>query len=376
MTLAYPGRSGQSGAFCVGGTIVDMRTLAAPIRTLAFWLSLVVATASPAIADDPVTLAGSIDSHYGLEMTLEREGSVLHGSYVSAGVGKVQTVSGTIDGENMVTLNASNDAGTPTGVFRGHMTVDTGFIGTFANLDGTVVLPFVAIQPAAMATAEAVVITQVRETFKTGTPGTDSYHEGFVSYPLVAGADKFDVLRQVQATIDLKTVTGLSMDERRADFPTFPWVAEMGYVVHYNNHGILDLTFTQVGSGMFSDVFINHLILDLRTGAILTASDVFDPAALAAILPLVEAKWRADMEGATATAAGYELDIRDQFTGRVLTLKNLDDFSISDQGVTFLYDFMFPHGIAEAAPSGRYFLSYQGLQPYIRQDGPLAVFVS
>ena len=56
-------------------------------------------------------------------------------------------------------------------------------------------------------------------------------------------------------------------------------------------------------------------------------------------------------------------------------MENLDNFSVNNRGVTFLYDFGFPHVIKALEPSGRYFFSYERLKEHINQDGLLGVFV-
>ncbi len=56
-------------------------------------------------------------------------------------------------------------------------------------------------------------------------------------------------------------------------------------------------------------------------------------------------------------------------------LKDLDNFSVSKTGITFLYDAGFPHVIKALEPKGHYFFSYEELKPYIESHGPLGQFV-
>ena len=56
-------------------------------------------------------------------------------------------------------------------------------------------------------------------------------------------------------------------------------------------------------------------------------------------------------------------------------LSDIDDFSIGDKGVTFLYDAGYPHAIQAFEPNGEYFFSYSELKPFIRRDGPLGQFI-
>ena len=58
-----------------------------------------------------------------------------------------------------------------------------------------------------------------------------------------------------------------------------------------------------------------------------------------------------------------------------LDKEDLDQFSLSDKGVTFIYDYGFPHAIEALQPDGRFFLSWAKLRPFIKRDGLLARFI-
>jgi hypothetical protein len=63
--------------------------------------------------------------------------------------------------------------------------------------------------------------------------------------------------------------------------------------------------------------------------------------------------------------------VKEQLSGLKFGVNNLDEFSVSDKGVTFLYDAHFRHAIRALQPGGEYFFSYAELRPYIRRNGPL-----
>ena len=63
--------------------------------------------------------------------------------------------------------------------------------------------------------------------------------------------------------------------------------------------------------------------------------------------------------------------VKDQLNELKFEVKNLDEFSVSDKGVTFLYDAGFPHASRALQPAGEYFFSYAELLPYIKRNGPL-----
>jgi hypothetical protein len=56
-------------------------------------------------------------------------------------------------------------------------------------------------------------------------------------------------------------------------------------------------------------------------------------------------------------------------------VEHLNDFSVGDKGVTFLYDAGYPHVIKAFEPDGQYFFSYAELKPYIKPNGPLGQFL-
>ena len=63
------------------------------------------------------------------------------------------------------------------------------------------------------------------------------------------------------------------------------------------------------------------------------------------------------------------------FENTNFTAENLEEFAVGDKGVTFIYDYGFPHVIFALQPEGRYFFGWAELKPFIRRDGLLAKFV-
>jgi len=53
------------------------------------------------------------------------------------------------------------------------------------------------------------------------------------------------------------------------------------------------------------------------------------------------------------------------------SIKELDQFSVSDEGVTFIFDYGFPHAIKALEPEGRYFFSWPELRGLVRRNGAL-----
>ena len=193
-----------------------------------------------------------------------------------------------------------------------------------------------------------------------------------ITYPVVVGPRNSPVLRKIRAAFDFKNIFGSSLAEYRAD----TWLSEFAYKVNYNRDYILDITFTQEGVGAYPDGGYKHFAISLRNGELIRAADAFDSAALEKLAAMADAQLQAENQetikqvGSEDRATAEEL-----LKGLKFTTSHLDNLAISDQGVTFLFDAEFPHAVQAFEPSGSYFFSYAELKPYIKRDGPLAIFV-
>jgi hypothetical protein len=193
-----------------------------------------------------------------------------------------------------------------------------------------------------------------------------------IIYPVVVGPRNSEVLRKVRATFDFKNIFGSSLADYRSD----TWLSEFEYEVNYNRNYILDITFRQNGIGAYPDGGSKHFAINLRNGELIRAADAFEASAHETLAAMVDQKMQAENQD-TIRDVGAE----DRETARELLkdlkfkTSNLDDFSISDKGITFLFDAEFPHAVQAFQPAGNYFFSYAELKPYIKRDGPLGVFI-
>jgi hypothetical protein len=198
-----------------------------------------------------------------------------------------------------------------------------------------------------------------------------------VTYPVISGLQDPQVLRRVQSIVQVKNAFDMSLDEYRQD----AWLVEFTFKVNYNKNHILDLTFTQDGSGAYPDTHTKHFAINLKNGSIIKASDVFIDDKLATLATLVNGKLQSELKQIQKENSENGSDAEDtriiEESQEVLEFKseNLNDFSVGAKGVTFLYDAGYPHAIQAFEPQGRYFFSYSELKPYIKRDGLLGQFV-
>lgn len=199
-----------------------------------------------------------------------------------------------------------------------------------------------------------------------------------VNYPFVSGIADRKVLAKVRALLDIKNVFGTSLAQYRED----AWLTELDYKVNYNRNDILDITFREEGVGAYPDSNIKHLSINLKTGEVIKAADAFEPDSLQRLAALANEKLRAEVaaqvaavEGDKDTDAEGKEALKENLRGLTFGIENLEEFEVSDRGVTFLYDAGFPHVIQALQPEGRYFFSYGQLKPFIKRGGPLGLFV-
>jgi len=224
---------------------------------------------------------------------------------------------------------------------------------------------------------DRVLIETKTVTFVRGKKGQKypDYKEAIVKYPQVTGLTDPAVMRNVQSAISLKSVFGQSLAELRAEFLASWWLSEIDYTVNYNQNSLLDLTFTMSGSGAYPSSFNKHRLVNLKTGKVVKAADVFKRESLSTIATMVNKAMQAEVKQAIANGDKEGADLREQLKNQRFQTRHLDSFTISNKGITFLYDFGFPHVILALQPSGKYFLSYNQLKAHIKPDGALKVFI-
>jgi hypothetical protein len=175
----------------------------------------------------------------------------------------------------------------------------------------------------------------------------------------------------VRAHFDFKNIFGSSLAEYRAD----TWLSEFDYKVNYNRNYILDITFMQDGVGAYPDTHTKHFAINLRTGELIKAADAFDSALLDELAAMVDKKLQTENQETIRDSGDDRETARDLLKDLKFTVENLNEFSISDKGITFLFDAGFPHAVQALQPVGEYSFSFAELKSYIKRDGPLGVFV-
>lgn len=220
---------------------------------------------------------------------------------------------------------------------------------------------------------QAVTITPKEVKYTRRKPMSDYKKSFTITYPVVKAATQA-LSKKIETNISYAKNNDLNLKEELGDSQ---WLEEASYEVNYNKKGILDITLSMEGSGAYPSTSSKRIIINEKTGDRVRPLDIFTN------LPGLAAKVRkAQLAEIKKAQADYkkdpeskDFDGSDYFTDAKFTVKQLENFSVSDKGVTFLYDYEFPHIVLALQPDGTYFYSWAEIKPFIKRGGLLGQFI-
>jgi hypothetical protein len=237
------------------------------------------------------------------------------------------------------------------------------------------------IAPSTLApsTISQVTITEKTDRLTWGDPtrSEPGYREAKLRIPLISGIADRTLLKQIQNAVSLKTLFGKSLEEMRADYADEHWLTRLDYRVNYNANSLLHLTYFGEGLGAYPSQFERHIAVNLNTGRVLRSHDLFKTQSLGILARQVDEKMQLAIREKMAKLAEDMQDIGDQrYKEHRFRVRHLDNFIVTPEGVTFSYDYDFPHVIRAAEPEGKFSFTYAELQPFIKPKGAIAALIS
>jgi len=219
---------------------------------------------------------------------------------------------------------------------------------------------------------QSVVIKPRTFTYKRPKPFSEYKKTFTITFPKVSGSS-VALNKKIESSISYEKAADLNIKDELGDVQ---WVEEATYKVNYNKNGILDITLSVSGSGAYPSSYNRTVVVDLATGNRVRPADVFiDLAGLTVKCRRIQ---QAEVKRSLADIKKNEPDADDPeslFAEAKFTIENLKEFTVSDRGIAFLYDYGFPHVLQGLQPDGRYFIPWSGMKPFIRPGGLLARFV-
>lgn len=231
--------------------------------------------------------------------------------------------------------------------------------------------------------AQSIKITPKKVVYTRKLPNISKYKRNFeITYPVITGSMPQAAKQKLEKAINYWRVFETSLKDSMED----TYLSSLDYKVNYNKNGILDVSLVQEGAAAYPSTQIVNLVIDLKTGEQVKFNDVFKESSLVRLAQSVNKKLDAekakiirnikagkynDGEGTEDEKANDVQMIREL----KFTAENFNEFSVSDNGITILYDADFPHVIQAIQPEGRYFFTRAQIKPFIKPAGLLGKFV-
>jgi hypothetical protein len=220
------------------------------------------------------------------------------------------------------------------------------------------------------ALAQSVTVTPKKVTYKRPKPIQDYKKTFTVTYPKIKAATPA-LSKKIETAVSYEKVFPLDLKEEMNDVQ---WLEDASFEVKYNRKGALCLDLSIEGSGAYPDGSTKTVCVDTATGSRITPETSFTN--LTAVAAMVKKAQNKEIAQTIAEIKkdpeNNETDPKSLFESADFTAKDLDRFSIGDKGVTFHYDYGFPHVIQALQPAGEFFFSWTQLKPYIKPGSLLS----
>jgi hypothetical protein len=223
-----------------------------------------------------------------------------------------------------------------------------------------------------MVPAQSVTVTPRKVTYTRPKPLAAHKKSFTVNYPKIKASNAV-LSKKIENSLSYERIFNFKINE---EIREVQWLEEANFEVDYNKNGILGLTMWIEGSGAYHWGVSKPIVINLKTGTRVRPQDVFTR--LTELIAKGRNAQRAEIKKAISVIKREnpeEQNPAQLFSNARFTLKDLNEFSVNDEGVTFWYDYGFPHVIKALQPEGRYFFSWSELKPFIKADGLLAQFV-
>jgi hypothetical protein len=215
-----------------------------------------------------------------------------------------------------------------------------------------------------------VTITPRKQTYRRPKPIADHKRTFTVTWPKVK-ASSVAIARKIEAALSYEKAFDFTIAEETREIQ---WLESATFQVLYNKGAILCVALSIEGSGAYPDGSTKYVVVDTRTGMKQTPAMVFTN--LNGLAAMVVGDQKKEIAAAIKEIK-KDPDLRDPdpsllFTDSNFTAEDLNGFSVNAKGVTFHYDYGFPHVIQALQPAGEFTYDWSQMKPYLKAGGLLA----
>ena len=229
---------------------------------------------------------------------------------------------------------------------------------------------FVLAAFVAAGNAQSVVVTGKKVTYNRPKPISEYKKTFTINYPKIKAATPV-LSKKIEAAASYEKAFGFTLKEELGEIQ---WLETADYEVIYNKNGILCLSLFIEGSGAYPSSSTKYVVVDTNTGLKQIPANLFtNLAGLAALIKKQQkTEITATIKEIKADKTNEELNPEYFFESSDFKIKDLNNFSIDGEGVTFHYDYGFPHVIQALQPAGEFKFTWTQLKPYIKNGGLLS----
>jgi len=237
-------------------------------------------------------------------------------------------------------------------------------------LSAVVLLSFSAI-----VLSQTVKVTPKKTVYKRTVKDVPDYKKTFtIIHPKVSGLSAA-LNKKIENTISYERVFDFKLKEELTEIY---WLENASFKTEYNRNGILGIALTFDGSGAYPSIYTKHVVVDVKTGTQVKATDVFASNRILGLAMMLDKLLQQTMQTAIAEAKKENSEdgatLTEMLAEKHFTAEELNHFSVGDKGVTFYYDYGFPHVALALEPNGEFLIGYAELKPFIKPGGLLAKF--
>ncbi|MBS1792496.1 MAG: hypothetical protein JSS81_01510 [Acidobacteria bacterium] len=220
---------------------------------------------------------------------------------------------------------------------------------------------------------QSVVVTGKKTTYTRPKPSMDFKKTFTVNYPKIRAATPA-LSRKIEAALDYGKNNLVSLKDEMGEYQ---WLEEADYEVSYNKNGFLCVYLSATGTAAYPTSIGKYVVVDLKTGNALKAAAVFAnfPGLIAEVKKIQDTEVKQSIEDLKKEPDFQGENPESLFEYTKFEALNLEGFSITDDGVSFHYEYGFPHVIYALEPGGDYFLGWKDIKPFVKPTGPFARFV-
>jgi hypothetical protein len=218
--------------------------------------------------------------------------------------------------------------------------------------------------------SQTVIITPKKTVYRRPKPQIDFKRTFTVRRP-IAKATTPAVSKKITAAIGPEKVLELNI---REELNEYQWLEEADYKVLFNQNGVLCMELWMTGTAAYPYSVTKRVVINIASGNTVRPEDVFKD--LPALAKMVRKAQLAEIAAAKKEMkSDPEARPEELFSETNFTAEDFKDFSVNAKGVTFYYDYGFPHVLQALQPDGEFHFSWTQLKPFVRSDGLLARFV-